>query len=126
MEQDNLTQSLKNFQRQFPREAQKAKIEIQRVIAEGGAPTPDEIAEILRLAKELQANPATWAQLRPELAAAGMPEEMLPPPNASKEQLAKIVGVLMLTVYLIGQGPSGEPDAQQTQGGGLINQGIAP
>ena len=128
MAQDNLMQSLKNFQRQFPREAQKAKVEIQRVIAEGGAPDPTEIAEILRIAKELQASPAAWAKLRPELAAAGMPEEMLPPPNAPKEQLAKIIGVLIMTVYLLGQGPAGDPEAPQSPQvqGGLINQGVSP
>ena len=130
MEQDAvMMQALKNFQRQFPREAQKAKSEIQRVIAEGGAPGPDEIADLLKIAKDLQTNPSMWAQFRPELVSAGMPEEMLPPPNASKEQLAKIIGLLFMTVYLLGQGPAGEPvpavaqPAQPTQGAGLINAG---
>ena len=132
MEQDAvMMQALKNFQRQFPREAQKAKSEIQRVIAEGGAPGPDEIADLLKIATALQTNPSMWAQFRPELVSAGMPEEMLPPPNASKEQLAKIIGLLFMTVYLLGQGPGGEaapPEAQPvqpTQGAGLINAGVA-
>ena len=123
-----MMQALKNFQRQFPQEAQKAKVEIQRVIAEGGAPKPDEIAELLRIATELQKNPSLWARLRPELVSAGMPEEMLPPPNATKEQLAKIIGVLIMTVYLLGQGPAGEAGpmaaAQPKQGVGLINAGV--
>ena len=122
-----MMQALKNFQRQFPREAQKAKNEIQRVISEGGAPSPDEIAELLKIAAGLQKNPSMWAQFRPALVSAGMPEDMLPPLNASKEQIAKIIGVLFMTVYLIGQGPAsdtGQPAvaaAQPTQGPGLIN-----
>jgi hypothetical protein len=133
MAQDNLMQGLKNFQRQFPQEAQKAKMEIKRVIDEGGAPSPEEMQEIVKIIGELQKNPAAWARLRPELEAAGMPQEMLPPPNATKEQLTKIIGVLIITVYLIGQGPDEgnegaapqEPTspmmAQQPQG--LINAG---
>ena len=111
MAQDNLMQGLKNFQRQFPQEAQKAQVEIKRVIDEGGAPSPEEIQEIVKIIAELQKNPSAWARLRPELESAGMPAEMLPPPNATKEQLAKIIGVLIITVYFIGQGPSGKDEA---------------
>lgn len=111
MAQDNLMQGLKDFQRQFPQEAQKAKVEIKRVIAEGGAPSPEELQEIVKIIGELQKSPAAWARLRPELESAGMPDEMLPPPNATKEQLAKIIGLLIITVYLIGQGPEGSEEA---------------
>lgn len=114
MAQDNLMQGLKNFQRQFPQEAQKAKMEIKRVIEEGGAPSPDEIQEMIKIITELQKNPSAWARLRPELESAGMPAEMLPPPNATKEQLAKIIGVLIITVYLIGQGPDGSAEASSS------------
>jgi hypothetical protein len=117
MAQDNLTQGLKNFQRQFPQEAQKAKMEIKRVIDEGGAPSPEEMQEIVKIIGELQKNPAAWARLRPELESAGMPQEMLPPPNATKEQLTKIIGVLIITVYLIGQGP------EENEGSGVVQQG---
>ena len=132
MEQQNaMMQALKNFQRQFPREAQKAKSEIQRVIAEGGAPEPNEIAELLKIATGLQTNPSMWAQFRPDLVSAGMPEEMLPPLKASKEQLAKIIGVLFMTVYLLGQGPAGGPEqpmaaAQPAPDAGLINSARMP
>lgn len=116
MAQENLMQGLKNFQRQFPQEAQKAKMEIKRVIAEGGAPSPEEMQEIVKIIGELQKNPAAWARLRPELESAGMPAEMLPPPNATKEQLTKIIGVLIITVYLIGQGP-------EENDGGVVQRG---
>ena len=129
MAQDNLMQGLKNFQRQFPQEAQKAKMEIKRVIAEGGAPSPEEIQEIVRVIGELQKNPNAWARLRPDLESAGMPPEMLPPPNATKEQLTKIIGVLIITVYLIGQGPDGNEEPPQgpmtsQEPQGLINAGV--
>lgn len=134
MAQDNLMQGLKNFQRQFPQEAQKAKMEIKRVIEEGGAPSPDEIQELIKIITELQKNPSAWARLRPELESAGMPSEMLPPPNSTKEQLAKIIGVLIITVYLIGQGPDNEESSSgspmssspmpQQAPQGLINAGI--
>lgn len=132
MAQDNLMQGLKNFQRQFPQEAQRAKMEIQRVIAEGGAPSPEEIQEIVKIITELQKNPSAWGRLRPELESAGMPSEMLPPTNATKEQLAKIIGLLIITVYLIGQGPDKGQEAAPEQPGmampqqapqGLINAG---
>jgi len=127
MAQDQMAQGLKNFTRQFPREAQMAKIEIQKVIAEGGAPDPDEIEEIIEIAKDLQANPSSWARLRPELIEAGMPEDMIPPVNASKVQIAQIVGILLLTVQLIGDGPDNQPEQGQPvqpQSAVLINQGV--
>jgi hypothetical protein len=113
MTQD-VMQGLKNFTRQYPQVAQKAKVEITKLFKEGGAPSPDEIKAILRLVVSLQKDPSGWAQVRPQLADLGMPMDQLPPPNATKEQLAQIIGVMLLTVYLIGQ--LNEPE-------GLINKG---
>ena len=118
---------LQQFQRQFPKEAQMAKAEIKRAIAEGGAPEPDEIKEVLQIAQDLQKSPARWAELRPQLIEAGMPEELLPPIKASKVQIAQIVGILLLTVHLLGQGPEGTPEGQPEQPAqpdGLISQGV--
>ena len=134
MAQDNLMQGLKDFKRQFPREAQQAQVEIQRLFDEGGAPPPEEIQELVKIITELQKTPSAWARLRPELEAAGMPAEMLPPPTATKEQLTKIIGVLIITVYLIGQGPNAQSPTQEATPSamppqapqapqGLINEG---
>jgi len=126
MAQDQAMQGLKNFRRQFPRESQQAKIEIERVIAEGGAPDPEEIAEILQIAQDLQKDPSLWADLRPELVESGMPENLLPPIKASKVQIAQIVGILMLTVFLIGEGPDRQAEETQPaqQPAGLIGTGV--
>jgi len=122
MAQD-LMQGLKAFQRQFPKEAQMAKVEIQRAIAEGGAPDPEEIKEILEIAQDLQKSPARWAELRQGLVEAGMPDADLPPPNASKVQIAQMVGILLLTVFLVGEGPDAAA-APMTPPQGLINAGV--
>jgi|GEM_PF-2819164 len=126
MAQDQLMNGLRNFQRQFPREAQMAKVEIQRMIAEGGAPDPDEIKELMQIAIDLQKNPSLWAQFRPELIEAGMDEVDLPPAKASKQEIAKVIGLLMLTIYLIGQGPEGQQQPATVapaapEAAGLIN-----
>lgn len=129
-DQDKLMQGLRNFQRQYPKEAQMARVEIQRAIAEGGAPSPDEIEELLDIAQNLQKSTAQWPRLRPELIAAGMPEESLPPANASKQEIAKIVGLLFLTVYLIGLGPddqaspTGQAPITPPKPQGLIQAGV--
>ncbi len=128
MQDNQLMNGLQQFQRQFPKEAQMAKAEIKRAIEEGGAPEPEEIKEILQIAQDLQKSPARWAELRPQLIDAGMPEELLPPIKASKVQIAQIVGILLLTVYLLGQGPEGQgPEGQPeqpVQPDGLISQGV--
>jgi len=104
-----------------------AKTEIERAIAEGGAPEPDEIKDVLQIAQDLQKSSARWAELRPQLIDAGMPEDLLPPIKASKVQIAQIVGILFLTVYLLGQGPDDQgPDDQGAEGQGPEGQPEQP
>ena len=119
---ENNLKPLNDFLRQYPKEAQQARVQIKQAIDEGGAPSPEEIKELLDIAQTLQKNPGSWAQIRPQLAEAGMPEEMLPPPNANKEQIQKIVGILYLTIHLIGMGPEGSqaPAEQPAPPVGLI------
>ena len=112
---DNNLKPLNDFLRQYPKEAQQARVQIKQAIDEGGAPEPEEIKELLQIAQELQKNPSLWSQIRPRLIEAGMPEENMPPPNANKEQVQKMVGILYLTVHLIGQGAEAPMDQSMEQ-----------
>lgn len=72
----------------------------------------------LQIAQQITQNPATWPQARQHLLQVGFPQNLLPPVNATPEQLQRLAATIYLLVRMVGQ--MGGPQGAGMQGGAPV------
>lgn len=130
---DMLRMQLAQATKQNPEGAQRMGQLMAQAVAEGELDIPPEIMpQVQQLLQTVAQNPASWPQAYQQAVQMGADPQILPPPNASPEQIQQFLAVVTMMMYYLGEMGEGRmPGAgtggmQGAQGATMPPQGQAP